>query len=161
MAFRARSIRVGPRSSAGIRQIGSSSSSSSGRLSSARRASVLSTLSVSSESGVSTQRRQCPHWSLFSRALVKQRLCTNFPQHGMGRHRLRDWISKSSRQMKHRSPNARCSGANPCKRRLCLEVIVIDCGWVVCVFIFGVSGSRDIFFLSRVQRGDGGASPLS
>ena len=60
--------------------------------------------------------------------------------------------------MKHRSPNARCSGANPCKRRLCLEVIVIDCGWVVCVFIWGEGGPRDIF-LSRVQRGDGGHPP--
>ena len=154
MAFRARSIRVGPRSSAGMRQIGSSSSSDSGRLSSAQRASVLSTLSVSSESGVST--RQCPHWFLFSRAWVKQRLCTNFPQQGMGRHRLRDWTSKSSRQMKHRSPNARCSGANPCNRRLCLEVIVIDCGWVVCVFIWG----RDhVIFFCHVSRGGMGGHP--
>ena len=61
--------------------------------------------------------------------------------------------------MKHRSPNARCSGANPCKRRLCLEVIVIDCGWVVCVFIWE-KGDHVIFFLSRVQRGDGGHPPV-
>ena len=81
MAFRARSIRVGLCSSAGLRQIGSSSSSDSPRLSSALRASVLvtlsvssesprlssalsasvlGTLSVSSESGLSTW--QCPHW---------------------------------------------------------------------------------------------------
>ena len=61
--------------------------------------------------------------------------------------------------MKHQSPNARCSGANPCKRRLCLEVMVLTVGgWCASLYGDGKRGPCDIF-LSRVQRGDGGYPP--
>ena len=146
MAFRARSIHVGPRSSCGIRQIGETFVGSEG----------FGTVDAESIVGIGGFDATVSALVTVFAGFGETTFVHEFPATGHGSTTFERLDFQIQYTDETSIPECQVFGSQPLQTS---TVSWFDCGWVMCVFIWdGKGGPRDIF--CHVSRGGMGGIPL-